>query len=122
MMDGKCLYPGGFHPRRTHLSPSYTRTAKYYTRTERPPKYYLIDFGLSRFYDPKDGPSLAWPVRGGDKTVPEIQGEKYSEKCDPFLVDIYGIGNMIKQTFLDVSADTSEYLSSSLSCLEKLWI
>jgi hypothetical protein len=68
----------------------------------------LIDFGLSLSYDPKDGPPLAWPVRGGDKTVPEIQGEKYSEKCDPFPVDIYGIGNMIKQTFLDVSANTSE--------------
>jgi hypothetical protein len=66
---------------------------------------------------------LAWPVRGGDKTVPEIQGEKYNVMCDPFPVDIYGIGNMIKQTVLDVSADASdEYLSSLPARLEKLWV
>ncbi|KAJ7467078.1 hypothetical protein FB451DRAFT_1484177 [Mycena latifolia] len=49
MMDGSRMFPDGFHP----MSPKrkrdfYSGRAKFYTRTQRPPKYYLIDFGLSR--------------------------------------------------------------------------
>ncbi|KAF8504137.1 kinase-like domain-containing protein [Hysterangium stoloniferum] len=105
MMDAKELYPDGFHPTRTDLDPNHTRSAKHYTRTERPPKYYLTDFGLSHFYDPREGPRLAMPIHGGDKSVPEYQGEGYFEESDPFPVDIYTIGNMIKTEFLDYGFD-----------------
>ncbi|KAF8521585.1 kinase-like domain-containing protein [Hysterangium stoloniferum] len=101
MMDARELYPEGFHPLRPHLNPSHTQTAKHYTRTERPPKYYLTDFGLSHVYDPKDGPRMAVPIHGGDNSVPEYQGEGYFEESDPFPVDIYTLGNMIKTKFLD---------------------
>jgi hypothetical protein len=97
------LYPKGYHPRVTDRSRDFRGSAKHYTRTERPPKYFLIDFGLSRRYDPKDGSPLELPIHGGDKTVPEFQEEGYDKPSDPFCADIYYLGNTIKENFLDVS-------------------
>ncbi|TFY60098.1 hypothetical protein EVJ58_g5363 [Rhodofomes roseus] len=50
----------------------YSELVSHYTRTEKPPKYYYIDFGLSRRYNPDDGPPRALPIFGGDKSVPEF--------------------------------------------------
>ncbi|KAF8490410.1 hypothetical protein JB92DRAFT_3009575 [Gautieria morchelliformis] len=47
MMDGTKLYPDGFHPMEPLWPPNRLRRSKHRTRTERPPKYYLTDFGLS---------------------------------------------------------------------------
>ncbi|KAF8490412.1 hypothetical protein JB92DRAFT_3085197 [Gautieria morchelliformis] len=100
MMDGTELYPGGFHPMKPWFTPNRLGRSKYRTRTERPPKYYLTDFGLSRRYDPKAGPALELPIRGNDKTVPEFQGDGYDQASDPFATDVYYIGNEIKTRFL----------------------
>ncbi|KAJ6543681.1 hypothetical protein B0H10DRAFT_2134463 [Mycena sp. CBHHK59/15] len=53
-----------------------------------PPKYYLIDFGISRRYKPEQLPP------------PEFRNS-YTP-CDPFPTDIYYIGNLIRENFLDV--------------------
>ncbi|KAF8506373.1 hypothetical protein JB92DRAFT_3122141 [Gautieria morchelliformis] len=95
-------YPNGFHPLNIDYDYKRNRFARHWTRTERPPKYFLIDFGLSRFYDPKHGPPRDLPVRGIDRTAPEIQGDRYNEFCDPFATDIYYAGNMIKMEFVEV--------------------
>ncbi|KAF8479940.1 hypothetical protein JB92DRAFT_3042195 [Gautieria morchelliformis] len=71
MMDARKLFPRGFHPINIDIDYKHDRYARHWTRTERPPKYLLIDFGLSRFYDPKHGPPLDLPVRGIDRTAPE---------------------------------------------------
>ena len=102
MMDSKRLYPNGFHPIDIDYDYKRNRYARRWTRTERPPKYLLIDFGLSRYYDPDRGPPLDLPVRGIDKTPPEVQGEKYNKFSNPFATDIYYLGNMIKMEFFDV--------------------
>jgi hypothetical protein len=102
MMDPRKLYPNGFHFVDIDYDYKRNRFARHWTRTERPPKYFLIDFGLSRFYDPKYGPPLDLPVRGIDRTIPEIQGDKYNELCNPFATDIYYLGNMIKMEFVEV--------------------
>ncbi|KAF8506378.1 kinase-like domain-containing protein [Gautieria morchelliformis] len=102
MMDPRKLYPNGFHPLNIDYDYKRNRFARHWTRTERPPKYFLIDFGLSRFYDPKHGPPEDLPVRGIDRTAPEIQGDKYNECCNPFATDIYYVGNMIKMEFVEV--------------------
>ncbi|KAF8511914.1 kinase-like domain-containing protein [Gautieria morchelliformis] len=102
MMDARNLYPNGFHPVNIDFDYKRDSFARHWTRTERPPKYLLIDFGLSRFYDPKNGPPLDLPVRGIDRTAPEVQGEKYNELSNPFATDIYYLGNMIKMEFVDV--------------------
>ncbi|KAF8465816.1 hypothetical protein JB92DRAFT_3062358 [Gautieria morchelliformis] len=102
MMDARKLYPNGFHPINIDFDYKRNRFARHWTRTERPPKYLLIDFGLSGFYDPKHGPPLDLPVRGIDRTAPEVQGDKYNELSNPFATDIYYLGNMIKMEFVDV--------------------
>ncbi|KAG6835589.1 hypothetical protein H0H93_016719 [Arthromyces matolae] len=71
------------------------------SRTFKPVKYYLIDFGLSKVYQPEDPPFLKHPPWGGDKTVPEVYGSPDAPPCDPFAVDVYCLGNYLRQMFLD---------------------
>jgi hypothetical protein len=114
MLDAEHLFPQGHHPIYTHRTPDLKQDAPTVGRTEAPPRYYLIDFGLSRTYgDDYEGP---WPpqeevIRGGDKSVPEHQlrgatGELMQEisKCDPFPTDIYYLGHLIQEGFLEVYA------------------
>lgn len=103
MMEGT-MYPNGWHPAQDSMKPDFTiyRKNEIYSRTERPPKYYLIDFGISRRYDPAQGPPLEDPINGGDKTVPEHQRRKGIIPCNPFFTDIYYAGNMIRTEFLEV--------------------
>jgi hypothetical protein len=100
MLDASQLYPAGFHPREMDKNPNFKGLARHHTRTQRPPIYYFVDFGISRRYNPADGPPLEGPILGGDKTVPEFQ--KSTEDCDPFPTDVYYLGNMIKADFLEV--------------------
>lgn len=102
MMDPLPLYPNLYHPVDTRRTRDYTGIVKPFSRTEHPTRYYLIDFGLSRRYQPEDLPVLEDIIMPGDKTVPEYQGD--AEACDPFPVDVYLIGNMIREKFLRVSS------------------
>ncbi|KAJ6507307.1 kinase-like domain-containing protein [Mycena vitilis] len=111
MMDGAHLYPHGFHPDPTHqhLKPNSYSRATHYTRTRFPVKYYFIDFGLSRQYDPTKGPPFYEEViRGGDRSAPEfdIPG---NFSCDPFATDIYYLGNLIRRHFLVGFPEISVY-------------
>ena len=95
------MYPDSFHAFRQHKKPDFSGYAKCHTRTRCPPKYYLTDFGISRRYNPGDGPPLEDPIWGGDKTVPEFQ--KSNDPRDPFPTDVYYLGNLIQSYFLVVS-------------------
>ncbi|OJT15428.1 hypothetical protein TRAPUB_8016 [Trametes pubescens] len=95
LYDPRPLYPNMFHPRVTDKSRDWKGTAKHSTRTLNPVKYYFIDFGLSRRYDPKDGPPREHPILGGDKSVPEFRNWN-GELLDPFPTDIYYLGNIIR--------------------------
>ncbi|KAL1945766.1 hypothetical protein VTO73DRAFT_1768 [Trametes versicolor] len=79
----------------TDKSRDWKGTAKHSTRTLHPVKYYFIDFGLSRRYDPKDDPPREHPILGGDKSVPGFQNWN-GELLDPFPTDIYYLGNLIR--------------------------
>ncbi|KIK71987.1 hypothetical protein PAXRUDRAFT_181501, partial [Paxillus rubicundulus Ve08.2h10] len=98
MFDPSDLYPDSFHPMETSLRRDYSGPAKHLTRTQRPPKYYFIDFGLSRRYDPSDTDPREEPIWGGDKEVPEFQHS--NDPCNPFPTDIFYIGNAIKKDFI----------------------
>ncbi|KAJ6538807.1 kinase-like domain-containing protein [Mycena vulgaris] len=105
MMDGSKMFPDGFHPMSPKLKRDfYSGRARFYTRTQRPPKYYLIDFGLSRRYETRNPPPLEPPIRGGDKSVPEFRFNKDGdppEPChDPFPTDIYYLGKMNLTDFI----------------------
>ncbi|CCL99642.1 uncharacterized protein FIBRA_01662 [Fibroporia radiculosa] len=100
MMDPMLLYPRLYHPINTHRNRDLTGNAKHFTRTERPPKYYYVDFGLSHKYDVDVSDPRVHPILGGDKSVPEFQGEGYNQTWNPFKTDIYYLGNFIRQNFL----------------------
>jgi hypothetical protein len=100
MLDPSNMYPESFHPVRKSRSKDFRHKAKAYTRTQRPSRYLLIDFGLSRYYDAANGPPLDTPVRGGDKTAPEHQDEE--TPCNPFPTDVYYLGNLVREDFMQV--------------------
>ena len=68
-----------------------------YTRTQRPPRYYFIGFGLSRQYRSRD--AMDEPLRGGDMSQLELG---LGRGCNPFHTDIYYIGNLVRLEFLEV--------------------
>ena len=100
MMDGS-MYPYSWHPCRDYMKRDYSDDVFHFTRTQRPPKYYFIDFGISRRHSPDDKSPLEYPILGGDKSVPEFR--KSSDKCNPYPTDVYYLGNMIRQDFIQVS-------------------
>jgi hypothetical protein len=97
MLDPSGMYPNGFHPVKIDLKRNFKGRATAYTRTERPPRYVLIDFGLSRQYTTRN--ALDDPLRGGDKSAPEHQS---NARCNPFHTDIYYIGNLVRNEFMMV--------------------
>ena len=101
-MDPKPILPNMFHPQR----PLVTRddVKKYvrpYTRTARPVKYYLTDFGISQRFSADVENPLAVPIRGGDNTVPEFQTDQVTPR-NPFPTDIYYVGNLVRRDFMQV--------------------
>jgi hypothetical protein len=102
MLDPSKMYPKSFHPANIKRSSDYRRKVKGHTRTWRPPRYLLIDFGLSRQYDRANGPPLDRPLRGGDKSAPEHQD--LQTPCDPFPTDVYYLGNLVRERFIQVGS------------------
>ncbi|TFK92735.1 hypothetical protein K466DRAFT_581647 [Polyporus arcularius HHB13444] len=98
MMDPMPLISEVPHPvweHRRFVDPE--RRIKRRIRTDHPVRYYIIDFGLSRRFSPGE-PHIAPIVFGGDKSVPEYKNAPGD--CDPFKVDIYHLGNMIREDFM----------------------
>ncbi|KAG6808043.1 hypothetical protein H0H92_005597 [Tricholoma furcatifolium] len=71
--------------------------SRMFSRTEKPVKYYLIDFDLAKEYPPGT-PRLERVPWGGDRPVPE---HKLGVPCDPFPVDVYCLGNCIRENFVE---------------------
>jgi hypothetical protein len=115
MIDASPLFPDGYHPQSVERTRDYKGTARHYTRTQRPPKYYFIDFGISRKYNPADRPPLEDPIWGGDRSVPEFR--RSLDPCDPFPTDVYYVGNLVREDFLDVRVYHAYNVSISRCCL-----
>ena len=94
------MFPEMFHPIRYWLKRDLSGAPKSYTRTSRPPKYYIIDFGISRKYKSSDAPFLEPIIQGGDKSVPEHRSPW--APCDPFPTDVYYIANAIHEKVIQV--------------------
>lgn len=126
-MDATAMYPGGFHPHAAYqdLRPDFKGSAKRYSRAQKSPKYYWIDFGISSQYKSLSPPPREERLWGGDRTVPEFQDNPGSH--DPFPVDVYNIGNLIKLDFIQVRllssrCSTVTYRSIfSLNAASSLW-
>ncbi|KAF9481587.1 hypothetical protein BDN70DRAFT_803046, partial [Pholiota conissans] len=110
MMDANGLIPQGFHPMR----PTYNLQAngpykQRYMRTQRPPKYFWIDFGMSVQFSDSDTSFILSADLGNDRTLPEYQclpslhdyRVLHLVQHDPFPSDIYYLGNMVRRYFFD---------------------
>ncbi|KAK7002417.1 kinase domain-containing protein [Favolaschia claudopus] len=98
----------------TWMGPSFKHFARHITRTECWPRHYIIDFGLSRRYDPAQGPPMEDVIRGGDKSPPEHLGDGHEIPCIPFPTDIYFLGNLLKRHFV--------YKAFPLATHDRLWL
>ena len=114
MFDPSGMYPKGYHPIKLNRSQDFKRRAERYTRTARPPRYYLIDFGLSRQYSSRN--TLDQLLRLGDMSTPEHkQGGRYN----PFCTDIYYLGNLVREHFLLVRLDLSSAFHGTDEIVQK---
>lgn len=101
MVDAHHLYNAPPHPFARHMRRDFTGEASLVASpTTKPVMYYLIDFDLSKEYPP-GATRLENPPWGGDHTVPEHLLPD-AQPCDPFPVDVYCLGNCIKQEYIDV--------------------
>lgn len=105
-MDPARVHIDVFHPVNPMMKRDVSGRARFRTRTSGPPKYLLIDFGLSRRYDPSIVEPKEIPILGADKEVPEFQNS--NEPCNPFPTDVFYIGNMIRKDFIEVSDLSAE--------------
>lgn len=101
MMDGRDMYSEQFRAFDYDKKLDYTGpvTPKR-TRTACWPKYYIIDFGLSKRYREQDMPPAEIPQRGTDVSVPEFNNP--GVPCNPFPIDVYTFGNLIRMDFIEV--------------------
>jgi hypothetical protein len=91
LQDPTALFPRGFHPVNYCLNPASDGLAyNAVTRTACWPRYYLIDFGRSRRYEPAGG-----PPRERDEGK-----EGKGTECNPFPADICDLGNLLKRHFI----------------------
>jgi hypothetical protein len=100
MMDPSAMFPDSFHFMRPQFTPDLKKRVKPFTRTERPPAYYFIDFGISGFYPQQ--PAIAPIHIPGVKAVPEHQ--RYIAVKMPFLHDLASLLEPRKPTIAEKPA------------------
>ncbi|KAJ8585340.1 hypothetical protein M405DRAFT_875344 [Rhizopogon salebrosus TDB-379] len=99
LMDGS-MFTDAWHPSDQYMSEDFKHAARHRTRTQSPPRYYYIDFGISRKYEASNTEPLEIPIFGGDKGVPEFR-EDYSKPRNPFPTDVWYLGHAVQEIFLD---------------------
>ena len=115
-MDGNGLYPGGFHPDWPIRNPNNTADAKHRRRSEskKPVRYYFADYGISTWFrdgdDSIEGENqytrklrknrLVVGDKGLLQAVPDLSEQR---PYDPFALDVFILGTLIRETFLLVS-------------------
>lgn len=100
-MDSDAMYPEGFHPIKIDFTPDRLRRAEYTSRTVAGVKYYFVDFGMSCYLPDATSPRLVTGSDGRDQDPPELSD---TVPYDPFKLDVFIIGNMLRQEFCQVRA------------------
>ncbi|KZV77314.1 hypothetical protein PENSPDRAFT_621715 [Peniophora sp. CONT] len=116
LMDAGPMYPAPFHPCDPTRRRDWKGKARHYTRTEKPVKYYIIDYGLSHKLEHDQSPFVL-PIVGADKSVPEHQGEREAEPSDPFATDIYTAGNLVNVWFIERAGGEYDFMRPLLSSM-----
>ena len=99
LMDGTHMYPLGFHPVHDIFLADGRAFAPMITRLEAGVKYYFVDYGISSYFPPGSQRELVVGIASRDRDVPELSN---SVPYDPFKVDIFTIGNVIRGEFQTV--------------------
>ncbi|KAJ7742114.1 hypothetical protein DFH07DRAFT_750565, partial [Mycena maculata] len=100
MLDPTTMYPDGFYtgfPPYADLKSDFSGRARSFTRTQRPSRYYWIDYNLAHILEHPEKPgTLRIPyTRGGDRDIPETTEGK--THADPFASDVWWVGNVIQE-------------------------
>ena len=100
-MDATAIFPQGFHPIESFSLADDTRqAAPCLPRSTVPVRYYYVDFGLSTMFAPDDADRLVTGTHGLDQDVPELSDDV---TYDPFRVDVFILGNLIRTSFVEAS-------------------
>ena len=108
-MDAGHMFPLGFHPVKDTLLHDVVTQAPFIPRRDVGVKYYFVDYGISSYFPAGSERHLVLGRDGRDQDVPELSDEV---PYDPFKVDIFTIGNVLRNEFCNVSFS----LSGSSSC------
>ncbi|KAG8757586.1 hypothetical protein FRC11_004443, partial [Ceratobasidium sp. 423] len=97
MMESHLLYDEPFHPVYQGLSLDIQRRIyPKYSRLEKRVRYYFIDMGFATWFQDPTTPRL---ITGNQARI--LAPEQKSDKAyDPFSVDIYQLGTVIKQDII----------------------
>ena len=97
LMDATNMYPLGFHPVRTSSLADGRTFAPMISRLEAGVKYYFVDYGISSYFPAGSKREPVLGIAGRDQDVPELSD---NVPYDPFKVDIFSIGNVIRGELL----------------------
>ncbi|KAI9063419.1 hypothetical protein FKP32DRAFT_1572053 [Trametes sanguinea] len=103
LMDASALFPEGFHPAAEWLSPDGSKPVTVLSRAAAPVRYYIIDFGISTWFT-SDAPRLVVGTDGLDQEPPELSK---TTPYDPFSLDVFLIGNIIRRRIYEVYSNLS---------------
>ena len=117
LMDASAMYPEGFHPAQTAYKRDYSGWANYLPRSTVGVKYYFADFGISVHKPEKDRSRFVTGNLGRDRRPPELS---VTVPYDPFKLDVFIVGNMLKQEFCDVIIPLSVFFGETHSPPETL--
>ncbi|KAF8165766.1 kinase-like domain-containing protein [Crassisporium funariophilum] len=95
MMDGRPIFPQGWHPIMERYTPDYTWLAKRLARIDHPVRYLFIDFGFSHRFLPGQR-HVVLDYGGADGDVPELLKD---QPYDPFKLDVYTLANIFMKQF-----------------------
>jgi len=90
------MYPLGFHPVESIFLDDKETVASRISRLEAGVRYYFVDYGISSYFPPGSRRELVVGIAGRDQDVPELSN---NVPYDPFKVDIFTIGNVLRGEF-----------------------
>ena len=99
-MDATRMFPRGFHPvKNASLPHDISTPAPIVPRLDVGVKYYFVDYRISSYFPDGTDRQPVLGLAGHDREVPELSDEV---PYDPFMVDIFTIGNVLRREFVDV--------------------
>lgn len=115
MMDGRSLYDEPFHPvHQTHSIDGNRLVYPKYLRSQKPVRYYYIDFGYASWFRGANDPRTVVGSRARERAPEQTGGNPY----DPFKADIYQLGAVIRRDLIPVRPELKTHSLLISACIE----